>query len=43
MKKILVLSPHQDDETLGCCGTLLKHQSLKEKIFDKFYRNESKY
>lgn len=33
MKKILVLSPHQDDETLGCCGTLLKHQSLKEKIF----------
>jgi N-acetylglucosamine malate deacetylase 1 len=33
MKKILILSPHQDDETLGCGGTILNHKRLKDKIF----------
>jgi N-acetylglucosamine malate deacetylase 1 len=27
LKNILVVSPHPDDETLGCGGTLLKHSS----------------
>lgn len=30
MNKILVISVHPDDETLGCGGTLLKH---KKKIW----------
>lgn len=25
MKKIVILAPHPDDETIGCGGTLLKH------------------
>jgi LmbE family N-acetylglucosaminyl deacetylase len=32
MKKILVVAPHPDDETLGCGGTLLKHKSNGDKI-----------
>jgi LmbE family N-acetylglucosaminyl deacetylase len=30
---ILVVSPHPDDETLGCGGTLLKHNKNKDKIY----------
>ena len=31
--KILVVSPHPDDETLGCGGTLLKHKEMSDKIY----------
>lgn len=30
--KILVVSPHPDDETLGCGGTLLKHKAAGDTI-----------
>jgi len=32
-KKILVVAVHPDDETLGCGGTLLKHQANGDEIF----------
>ena len=32
MTSILVISPHPDDETLGCGGTLLKHVSCADSI-----------
>jgi N-acetylglucosamine malate deacetylase 1 len=31
--KILVVSAHPDDETLGCGGSLLKHQEKGDEIF----------
>ncbi len=30
---IAVISPHPDDETLGCGGTLLKHKNNNDNIF----------
>jgi N-acetylglucosamine malate deacetylase 1 len=33
MKKILFISVHPDDETLGCGGTILKHKHAKDEIF----------
>lgn len=33
MKKILVVAPHADDETLGCGGTLLKHFNQGDEIY----------
>tara|TARA_B100000965_G_C19371134_1_gene660358 strand:- start:169 stop:825 length:657 start_codon:yes stop_codon:yes gene_type:complete len=41
MKKVLVIAPHPDDETLGCGGLLLKHKSLKDKIYCIFLTNFS--
>jgi len=31
--KILVISPHPDDETLGCGGTILTHKDMGDKIY----------
>ena len=33
MNKIVVISPHPDDETLGCGGTLLKHLENGDNIY----------
>tara|TARA_B100000029_G_C17306295_1_gene862637 strand:+ start:207 stop:875 length:669 start_codon:yes stop_codon:yes gene_type:complete len=32
MRKVMVVAPHPDDETLGCGGTLLKHRSNGDEI-----------
>lgn len=32
-KKILAISVHPDDETLGCGGTLLKHRDAGDELF----------
>jgi len=32
MKKILVIAPHPDDETIGCGGTLLRHRDNGDEI-----------
>jgi LmbE family N-acetylglucosaminyl deacetylase len=32
MKTICVIAPHPDDETLGCGGTLLRHQAEGDEI-----------
>lgn len=31
--RVLVISPHPDDETLGCGGTLLKHAARDDELF----------
>ena len=33
MKRVLVISPHPDDETLGAGGTILKHKKRGDEIF----------
>ncbi|OGL65175.1 GlcNAc-PI de-N-acetylase [Candidatus Uhrbacteria bacterium RIFCSPLOWO2_01_FULL_47_24] len=33
MASILVVSPHPDDETLGCGGTLLKHTAVGNQVY----------
>ncbi|MEC7865992.1 MAG: PIG-L family deacetylase, partial [Pseudomonadota bacterium] len=32
MNKVLVISPHPDDETLGCGGTLIRHKKEGDEI-----------
>ncbi|MCF8337109.1 MAG: PIG-L family deacetylase [Bacteroidales bacterium] len=38
-KKVLAVSVHPDDETLGCGGTLLKHKANGDKIFCVYITN----
>lgn len=33
IKKVVILTPHPDDETLGCGGTLLKHINQGDKVY----------
>ena len=33
MKNIVVISPHPDDETLGCGGSIIKHMKQGDKIY----------
>ena len=33
MKNILIVSPHPDDETLGCSGVLFNHYANNDNIF----------
>lgn len=33
MKRVLVVAPHPDDETLGCGGTLLKHKDNGDLLY----------
>jgi LmbE family N-acetylglucosaminyl deacetylase len=30
--RVLAIAPHPDDETLGCGGTLLRHQAAGDRI-----------
>ncbi len=31
--RVLAISAHPDDETLGCGGTLLKHKAAGDELF----------
>lgn len=33
MNNVIVITPHPDDETLGCGGTILRHKNQGDKVF----------
>jgi len=33
MNKVIIVTPHPDDETLGCGGTILKHISAGDEVY----------
>ncbi|URN96109.1 MAG: PIG-L family deacetylase [Candidatus Pristimantibacillus lignocellulolyticus] len=33
MNKVIIMTPHPDDETLGCGGTLLRHLQQNDKVY----------
>jgi len=33
MKKVLIITPHPDDETLGCGGTILRHLKEGDQVY----------
>jgi len=33
MNKVIVVSPHPDDETLGCGGTIIKYKAHGDKVY----------
>ena len=42
MKKILVIAPHPDDETIGCGGTILRHIKNGDKVSCIFVTKKKK-
>jgi N-acetylglucosamine malate deacetylase 1 len=42
MSRILVISPHPDDESIGCGGTLLKHAKQRDEIHVVFLTSGEK-
>jgi N-acetylglucosamine malate deacetylase 1 len=41
--KILIISVHPDDETLGCGGTILKHKNAGDDVYCVFITNGNKF
>lgn len=39
MRKVLFVSPHPDDETLGCGGTILRHASQGDSVYWLIHTN----
>ncbi|OZI12711.1 GlcNAc-PI de-N-acetylase [Bacillaceae bacterium SAS-127] len=33
MRRVIVVTPHPDDETLGCGGTIFKHLSQEDEVY----------